>query len=311
MDKNITEDELLNLLVQKDSSLTNEDLLDIVLSGKKYENSEIPMLAASNAKWQNGYSKYSTKGLFDLYSKIEDKWSFAEAMVKTGNLSQDEMIFLVMDNEDFAPQVTEAVAVALRNKLLAIQPMSEMRLAKELFPVADKITSDYEIKVFGEFKGRSHDASTFLHKAIAGVIKMKDLSEYEMLEIITTSNYSVNILCRTVKNFSTDTMMAILFLGKLNYAHNHALQVMIGSGKLSRDQVAIVLDRCGHHWPVAISAVKTKLFSIDEMIEIWGKANRDQGVAREIAKTGLATDDHKKQLAGSNSGLLRDLMEVK
>lgn len=314
MDKNITEDELLNLLVQKDSSLTNEYLLDIVLSGKEYENLEIPMLAASNAKWQNGYSKYPNNDLFRIYEQSDNKYSVAEAMVKTGNLQKDEMFFLLMDNKHFVPNVTAAIAVAIRSKfLLVIKQDSEVLLASELFRICSRINSEYEIKTFGEFKGRCHDAARFLHGAIAELIEVESLSEYEILEILAISNYAVNIICRAIKadKFSADTIMSILFLGCLRDSHNHALQAMISSGKLSKDQVAIVLDRCGHYWPVVISSVKTKLFSIEEMIEMWQKANRDQGVAREIAKTGLATDDHKKQLAGSNSGLLRDLMEVK
>ncbi len=315
MEQALNPKKIFELLQLKDQSkFTNEELIEFALSNQFDDTDffEIPMMAATQTNWQLSYSKYSGKQLLEIYSKAKQKWPVAVAIINTGNLTENEMLYLLLNDEHLPFCVTEAVAIALRKGMLAVQEMSEVRIADELFRIAEKITDDYEIKALGEQKFRHREVCDFFKKAISELVEWEKISTDEMLKIISRSNFHTKAveLAVTQRKFSAGTLISILFLGKLSYNHNHALQAMIKTAVLSREQVEKVLEASGHHWPVVSRGVETKLFSIDEMMVLWDKSNKDQGVACSIAKTGFATDDHKKTLAGSNTGLLRELMEI-
>jgi hypothetical protein len=188
---------------------------------------------------------------------------------------------------------------------------------EDVFVFINTLTPDYEIELFGDFTGRIHAADKILKSALNDTIEWEKLSVPEMLKLLTLSqgpngNYFDAMAMEVIKTnkLSVDEMMEMISLRKLDNYCNGSLISIIKTEKLSDLQVLEAVKASSHHWSVTAIAVKTKLFSIDQMFNLWEQSFRDHAVARAIVGTGLASDEDKKTLAGKNSGLLEELMNI-
>lgn len=189
---------------------------------------------------------------------------------------------------------------------------------EDVFVFINTLTPDYEIELFGDFTGRVHLADKILKSALNDTIEWEKLSVPEMLKMLALSqsipngNYFDAMAMKVIKTnkLSVDEMMEMISLRKLDNYCNGSLISIIKTEQLSDSQVLEAVKASSHHWSVTAMAVKTKLFSIDQMLNLWEQSFRDHAVARAIAGTGLASDEDKKTLAGKNSGLLEELMNI-
>lgn len=300
-------DDLYDQLCKKDPThFTNEELLEIVFSEKHkdhHRHYEISMLAATQSKLQQGFSKYPVEELEKIYANAECKWSVILAAINTGNLEYDKILTMFLGEKDgIGSSCAEAFILLMKRDYARLAPdSSQVRLAQHLFEEVHKLNSDYEIKLMADFKGRYFQVVDSLSAAIAEIIDWKNISVDEMLQIITISNNNHHIVTKVVcmNKLSADALMTLHSLGILSSnSSDHALQNAIGTGKLSKDQIFKMVDGSGHRWCVVTHAVKTKLFSGQEMLLMWEKSGRDHGVAYEILKTEILSEDEKNTDAG-------------
>lgn len=221
----------------------------------------------------------------------------------------DEIIQKFLEGKNVSPQHADLVVAALKQEGLSTE---------ELFSFIDTLTPDYEREMFGEFTGRVHNACDALDNAVSRIIEWENLSIKEILAIVEMTGvsrhrYNDDTARAAVKTgkLSVDDMITMLDSGKLNNHCNGTLISMIRTEKFSKEQVLRIVKASSHQFYVTVVGVETKLFSIEEMLDLWEKSFRDHAVAVAISKTGLASEEDKKTLAGSNAGLLRELMGVK
>ena len=169
----------------------------------------------------------------------------------------DKKVREFIDDEHMHPRFADAIIEMLQENGLT---------AKELYQFLDSLT-------------------------FVTMIEWENLSREEILELVRISGSSIHYYhdqtgVKAVKSgkLSVEDMMTLVDSGKLPRSCNKTLIAMIQSGRLTEDQVLKVVKASSYHWSVVLFAIKTKLFSKDQMSEMYEKSFRDPGVAKAISE---------------------------